>query len=189
MKIRSRFEILGSTNSNSDIQTKYGNVLNNIQETTANLVWRINRKTKNNWVSNDTTNLLKQRNQVKDNFKRNSTTENKKSWHTLNEQLDASYKNDKIKFLQDKLEQLKHAAASNQLRTTWSLIDEISGKRRYNNASKIKRTDGTKINPTTNSGTNGKHSLKIYSVSSQTSLKIMKQFHHPKKIYQCIKAL
>ncbi len=28
------------------------------------------------------------------------------------------------------------------------MVDEISGKRRYNNASKIKRTDGTKINST-----------------------------------------
>jgi len=28
------------------------------------------------------------------------------------------------------------------------LVDEISGKSRYNNASKIKRTDGTKINST-----------------------------------------
>ncbi|CAF4122059.1 unnamed protein product, partial [Rotaria magnacalcarata] len=148
IEVRNRFEILGNINPNNDIQTKYDNFLNSIQETTANLVGKIKRKTNNNWVSNDTTNLLQQRNRAKNNFKRNPTTENKKTWHTLNERLDSSYQNDKIIFLEDKLEQLKQAAVSNQLRTTWSLIDEISGKRRYNNASRIKRTDGTKINST-----------------------------------------
>ena len=43
---------------------------------------------------------------------------------------------------------LKQAASYNQLRTTWSLINEISGKRRYNSPSKIRRTDRTKVNST-----------------------------------------
>jgi hypothetical protein len=46
------------------------------------------------------------------------------------------------------LEQLKQALLSNQLRTTWILIGEISGKRRYNSASKIRRPEGIKINST-----------------------------------------
>ncbi|CAF1615910.1 unnamed protein product, partial [Adineta ricciae] len=50
--------------------------------------------------------------------------------------------------VKDKLEQLKQAALSNQIRTTWCLVDEISGKRRHNSASQIKRADGTRINST-----------------------------------------
>ena len=140
--------MLESINTNNGIQTKYNNLLNSIQETTANLVGKIKRKNNNNWVTNDTISFLKQRNDAKINFKRNPATKNKKTWHTLNEQLDTSYKNDKIKFLEDKFEQLKQAASSNQLRTTWSLLNEISGKRRYNSPSKIRRTDGTTINST-----------------------------------------
>ena len=146
--VRNRFGMLESINTNNDIQTTYNNLLNSIQETTTNLVGKIKRKNNNNWVSNDTISFFKQRNEAKINFKRNPTTKNKKTWHTLKEQLDTSYKNDKIKFLEDKLEQLKQAASSSQLPTTWSLITEISCKRRYNSPSKIRRTDETKINST-----------------------------------------
>ena len=81
-------------------------------------------------------------------MKRNPATKNKKTRHTLTEQLDTSYKNDKIKFVEDKLEQLKQVVSFNQLRTTWSLINEISGKRIHNSPSRIRRTDGTTINST-----------------------------------------
>ena len=140
--------MLESINTNNDIRTNYNNLLNNIQETTANLVGKIKRKNNNNWVTNDTITFFKQRNEAKISLKRNPTTKNKKTWHTLNEQLDTSYKKDKIKFLEDKLEQLKQAASSNQLRTTWPLINEISGKRIHNSPSRIRRTDGTTINST-----------------------------------------
>ena len=53
---------------------------------------------------------------------------------------------DKISFLKDKLKQLNNAAASNKLRTTWNLVDEINGKRRYNSATKIRKNNGTKLN-------------------------------------------
>jgi hypothetical protein len=148
IEVQNRYEILDNINPDNDIQTKYDNFVRSIQDTTANLVGKSTRKNRKNWVSTDTINLFEQRNKAKAKFKQKPSTENKNYWHTLNEQLDTSYKNDQIKFLEDKLEQLKHAAVSNQLRTTWSLVDEISGKRRYNNASKIKRTDGTKINST-----------------------------------------
>ena len=140
--------MLESINTNNDIQTKYNNLLNSIQETTANLVRRIKRKNNNNWVTNDTISFLKQRNEAKINFKRNPATKNKKTQHTLTEQLDTSYKNDKIKFVEDKLEQLKQVVSFNQLRTTWSLINESSGKRIHNSPSRIRRTDGTTINST-----------------------------------------
>ena len=46
--------MLESINTNNDIRTNYNNLLNNIQETTANLVGKIKRKNNNNWVTNDT---------------------------------------------------------------------------------------------------------------------------------------
>ncbi|CAF1276691.1 unnamed protein product [Adineta ricciae] len=101
-----------------------------------------------NQVTSDTVNILEQRNKAKVKFKHNPSIKNKNQWHTLNQQLDTSYNNDKIKFLEDKLEQLEQAALSNQIRATWCLVDEISGKRRHNSASQIKRADGTKINST-----------------------------------------
>ncbi|CAM4934583.1 unnamed protein product [Rotaria socialis] len=148
IEVQNRYEILQNINTDHDIQTKYDNFITSIQDTTVKLIGKTTRKKRKNWASTTTIDLLEKRNSAKSKFKQQPSRENKKHWHILNKQLDESYNNDKINFLEDKLEQLKQAMVSNHLRTTWSLIDEISGKRTSYNTSKIKRKDGTKINST-----------------------------------------
>ena len=148
MEVQNRYDILSTTKHDDNIQTQYKKFVESIQQTTENLIGKTKRTNKKNWVSDETIKLLKQRNESKKLFKQKSDPNNKTNWHQLNKQLNISYQNDKIQFLEDKLEQLNQASISNQSRTTWALIDEISGKRRYNNATKIRSTNGTKINTT-----------------------------------------
>ena len=61
----------------------------------------------------------------------------------LNEILDKAYDVDQTKFLEEKLVQLNDAAASNKLRTTWAIVNELSGKGKNITTAKV---DGTKIN-------------------------------------------
>ena len=77
---------------------------------------------------------------------RTRKAEPKEQWLQLKEKLKKSYENDEINFLEDKLCLLKQAAASQRLRTTWQLVNEISGKKGANKQGKMKRADGTKIN-------------------------------------------
>ena len=106
-----------------------------------------------------------------------------------NEQLNNSYNNDKISFLEDKLEQLKQASTSNQLRTTWNLVEEISGKCRYNSATKIRKNNGTKINSITELTDEWKHYLEDLLNTSSTHLQQLKQSYQLLKIYQSTKIL
>ena len=150
IEVQNRYDALNANNpdNNNNIQTEYNNFIDSIKETTEKLIGHTKQKKKKNWVSDETTNMLKQRNQAKKLFKQKPNPNNKNNWHEINKHLNTSYQNDKIKFLEDKLEQLNQAAISNQSRTTWKIIDEISGKRKYNNATKIKGANGTKINST-----------------------------------------
>ena len=148
MEVQNRYDILSTTKHDDNIQTQYNNFVESIQQTTENLIGKTKRTNKKNWVSDETIKLLKQRNEAKKLFKQKPDPNNKTNWHQLNKQLNISYQNDKIQFLEDKLKQLNQASISNQSRTTWALIDEISGKRRYNNATKIRSTNSTKINTT-----------------------------------------
>jgi hypothetical protein len=149
IEVQNRYDILSANNSVNNIQTQYDNFIESIQQTTENLVGQTKRTSKKNWVSDETIKLLNQRNEAKNIFKQKRNPNNKNNWHQLNKHLNSSYQNDKIKFLEDKLEQLNQAALSNQSRTTWTIIDQISGKRRYNSSTKIKDANGTKINSTT----------------------------------------
>ena len=73
----------------------------------------------------------------------------------LNEKLDKAYKVDQTKFLEKNLVQLNDAAASNKLRTTWAIVNEISGKGRNITTAKVKKAVGTKINSTKELNVNG----------------------------------
>ncbi|CAF1456765.1 unnamed protein product [Rotaria magnacalcarata] len=148
IEVQNRYEILRNVNTDHGIQTKYDNFITSIQDTTVKLIGKTTRKKRKNWASTTTIDLLEKRNSAKSKFKQQPSRENKKHWHILKNQLDESYNNDKINFLEDKLEQLKQAMVSNHLRTTWSLTDEISEKRTSYSTSKIKRKCGTKINST-----------------------------------------
>ena len=64
----------------------------------------------------------------------------------LNEELDKAYEVDQTKFLKEKLVQLNDAAISNKLRTTWAIVNELSGKCKNTTTAKVKKVDGTKIN-------------------------------------------
>ena len=65
----------------------------------------------------------------------------------LLKQLDKAYEVDQTKFLEEILH-LNHAAASNELRTTWAIVNELSGKGKNIATAKVKKVDRTKINST-----------------------------------------
>ena len=52
--------------------------------------------------------------------------------------------NDEVKFPESKLSSMEQAAASNKMRTTWELINEISGKKTSNAIPTIKKKDESK---------------------------------------------
>jgi hypothetical protein len=132
IEVQNRYDVLNANNlDNYNIQTEYDNFIESIKQTTEKLVGQTKQTIKKNWVSDETINLLRKRNKAKNTFKQKPNPNNKNNCHQLNKHLNASYQNDKIKFLEDKLEQLNQAAISNQSRTTWNLIDQTSIKVHY----------------------------------------------------------
>ena len=84
-----------------------------------------------------TCDLIKARDAAKAKYKRKPNQENKTIWKNLNKQIDESYVNDDINYLEGMMYQMKIAAESNRLRTTWRLVNEISGKKNNSGLSKI----------------------------------------------------
>ena len=142
--VRNRFNSL--QDENDDIQQQYDHFEKVIEDSALKVVGKLPPKVKKNWVTSETLELLKQRNTAKEEFIRTQKAESKEQWQQLKEKLKKSYEYDEINFLEDKLSLLKQAAASQRLRTTWQLVNEISGKKGANKQRKMKRADGTKIN-------------------------------------------
>ena len=144
IEVRNQFNLL--QDESDDIQLEYDHFEKSIEVSALKVVGKLPSKVKKNWVTTKTLELLKQRNSAKKEFIRTRKAEPKEQWLQLKEKLKKSYENDEINFLEDKLCLLKQAAASQRLRTTWQLVNEISGKKGANKQRKMKRADGTKIN-------------------------------------------
>ncbi|CAM4364063.1 unnamed protein product [Leuciscus chuanchicus] len=136
--IKNHFSVLSE--DEQDVQTKYDHIVATIEKAAKSTVGLIKKKAPKNWVSSRTTNLLDQRNRAKRDRKE------KQECHDLSQKLLESYQQDRIAFLSEKLERLKEAAKANRLRTTWEVINEISGKTKSINKHKMKKTDGSDIN-------------------------------------------
>ena len=78
IEVTNRYEILSQHKLGNDIQTKYDNFIKAIEETATKVVGNLKRKNKNNWVSDDTINILKRRNKAKSVYKQNPKLENRK---------------------------------------------------------------------------------------------------------------
>ncbi|CAM4681115.1 unnamed protein product [Leuciscus chuanchicus] len=137
LAIKNHFSVLSE--DEQDVQTKYDHFVATIEKAAKSTVGLIKKKAPKNWVSSRTTNLLDQRNRAKRDRKE------KQECHDLSQKLLESYQQDRIAFLSEKLERLKEAAKANRLRTTWEVINEISGKTKSINKHKMKKTDGSDI--------------------------------------------
>jgi hypothetical protein len=114
--------------------TKYNNFVAAIEGAAQDVVGPAPGKKIKHWVSSETTALLNKRNQAKRHHK-----EDRKQ---LSQELLKSYENDRNKFLTEKLNRLTEAAKANKLRTTWEVVNEISGKTKSKNKHKMKKADG-----------------------------------------------
>jgi sorting nexin-29 len=136
IEVENRFSALHI--EEDDLQAKYDHFVSSIEEAAKNTVGLAPKKKPKNWVSAETIEILKSRNKSK----RNRLDDHQR----LSQQLLKSYEEDRVKFLEEKLHRLTEAARSNKLRTTWEVVNEISGKTKAKNKHKMKKADGTTIN-------------------------------------------
>ncbi|RXN37862.1 endonuclease-reverse transcriptase [Labeo rohita] len=144
--VRNRFLALQEECGDSGLQAKYNSFERSVEETANELLGKLKKPKTKHWVSKSTTDLLMQRNQAKKTFKSSCNPRDKQVWQELNKQLESSYVNDQMEHLEGKLKQLKSAAASGRLRTTWEIVNELGGKNMSKQQHKMKRADGGRIN-------------------------------------------
>ncbi|KAL0159315.1 hypothetical protein M9458_043040, partial [Cirrhinus mrigala] len=144
--VRNRFLALQEECGDSGLQAKYNSFERSVEETANELLGKLKKPKTKHWVSKSTTDLLMQRNQAKKTLKSSCNPRDKQVWQELNKQLESSYVNDQMEHLEDKLQQLKLAAASGRLRTTWEIVNELGGKNMSKQQHKMKRADGSRIN-------------------------------------------
>ena len=121
---------LGATNepTQHNVQTKYNAYVQAISDS-AKVLPTLPRKHHDNPVSRVTDNIRKHRNQAKKYFVANNTPLNKITLNNLNCNLRNSYKQDMIRNLEKELESLRQADQIGDTRTTWSIINNLSGKK------------------------------------------------------------
>jgi hypothetical protein len=126
IEVKNRFESL--RNESDALQVKFDNFEKAVEETATEILGKLKRKPKRPWVSTGTMELLSKRNQAKRDFKRTRKEEDRQRLQQLDKQLEHAYGSDEVGFLNGKLHQLNEAAISHRLRTTWKIVNEISGK-------------------------------------------------------------
>ncbi|GAA6087627.1 uncharacterized protein LOC103374843 [Tachysurus ichikawai] len=130
----------------NNLQTKYDIFERSMEETASELLGKLRKPKAKHWVSKATTSILEKRNQAKKAFRSSRLERDKEIWQNLNQELESAYANDQVQHLQGKLQQLKSAAASGHLRTTWEIVNELGGKNMSKHQHKMKRADGSSIN-------------------------------------------
>jgi len=65
---------------------------------------------------------------AKKKYSQSKSQANKENWRTLNSQLNEAYASDESEYLQQQMEELKHADKKGNYTTTWKIINNISGK-------------------------------------------------------------
>ena len=95
-----------------------------------------------NWVSKETEDLRRLRDTAKRNLVISKSQTSKRRLKDLNSQLNQSYQNDEIKHLQKQLDELTEANNKKEINKVWSIINDISGKKKHLSA-KVKKRDGT----------------------------------------------
>jgi hypothetical protein len=98
-----------------------------------------------NWVSSKTEDLRKARDDAKRKNLARKTAVSRKRLKDLNLKLNASYQADQVKHLEDQLDTLTAADEKGETNKTWSIIHELSGKRRQSSV-KVKKRDGNDPN-------------------------------------------
>ena len=98
-----------------------------------------------NWVSSKTEDLRKARDDAKRKHLTRKTAVSRKRLKDLNLKLNASYQADQVKHLEDQLDTLTAADEKGETNKTWSIIHELSGKRRQSSV-KVKKRDGNDPN-------------------------------------------
>lgn len=117
-----------------------------MEETASELLGKLRKPKVKHWVSKATTSILEKRNRAKKAFKSSRLERDKEIWQNLSQELESAYANDQVQHLEGKLQQLKSAAASGHLRTTWEIVNELGGKNMSKHQHKMKRADGSSIN-------------------------------------------
>ena len=80
------------------------------------------------WISMETRKLQEQRDKARSIFRRNKSTEARKKWRDLAEEVNKSYQKDEMIRLERQISELEYAANTNKLKKTWEIINELSGK-------------------------------------------------------------
>ena len=135
--------MLDEERSIDDIQSKYDMFVKCIEDTAKKLVGKAKKKNPS-WVTPATYELVTKRDEAKTKLKQRPSITARNNLKRLNEQVDKSFANDEIKYLENLLKEMQEAERSNHLRRTWEIVNQISGKKRNSDLSKVKKKDGTK---------------------------------------------
>ena len=130
-------------------QTRYDAYVEAISTTADEALPKLPRKQKMALVSNETDDTRKKRNEAKSRYAKTKNAENKKTLSSLNLELRNQYKQDVIQGLEIDLKALQEADKQGDSRTTWTIVNKISGNN--NEDSKqlgcMTKKDGTYIPP------------------------------------------
>lgn len=140
VKVRNRFETLSEESLDSNLQSRYDIFVQSIEDSTTKLVKKVKKK-RQVWVLQTTYELIKKRDVVKMKLKQRPTAIAKANLKSLNEQVDKSFVNDNVKYLEGLIKEMQ-AKLSNYLRSTWEIVNQVSRKKKDRLLPRVKMKDG-----------------------------------------------
>ena len=140
---RYRIEVITLSNNFNEksSQAKYDEIVN-ILEKANNSVLPKKVIKRDNWVSEDTETLVRNRVSLRNKYRNHRTQENYLNWREAARLADESFENDQQRFLEYKCNQAEEASHLNQSSKVYSIIRKISGKSATNTAKLANKQNG-----------------------------------------------
>lgn len=126
---------------NTQIQKMYDEFESTIESTCTDVLGIRPKRNCPGWVSAKTIELLDRRDKAKRIFQSRRTHATRKAWRELVEQVNIAYQNDEKANLERQLDRLELAAEHNNIKRTWDIVNEISGKK-VRKPTRVKKLDG-----------------------------------------------